>query len=59
VVNPAIRQQLREHARGQSQITDASDLIVLCRKTVIDESLVQTYIKKISETRGVSEEDLQ
>lgn len=59
VVNPAIRQQLREHARGQSQITDASDMIVLCRKTTIDELLVQQYLNQIIETRGVSAEDLQ
>lgn len=59
VVNPTIRQQLREHARGQSQITDASDMIVLCRKTTIDESLVQQYLDKIIETRGVSAQDLQ
>jgi nitroreductase len=58
VVNPTVRQQLREHARGQSQITDASDMIVLCRKTTIDESLVQQYINDIVTTRGVSEEDL-
>ena len=59
VSNPELRKELREHARGQSQITDASDLIVLCRKTVVDESLVQAYISKISETREVSQEDLQ
>lgn len=59
VVNPTIREQLREHARGQSQITDASDMIVLCRKTMIDESLVQQYINQIVTARGVSAEDLQ
>lgn len=59
VVNPTIRQQLREHARGQSQITDASDMIVLCRKTTIDESLVQKYLNQIIATRWVSAEDLQ
>jgi nitroreductase len=58
VVNPAIRQQLREHARGQSQITDASDLIVLCRKTVIDDTLVQLYIDTISQERGVAKDSL-
>lgn len=58
VINPEIRQKLREHARGQSQITDASDMIVLCRKTTIDESLVQSYLDDIANTRGVSQDDL-
>jgi len=58
VVNPTVREQLREHARGQSQITDASDLIVLCRKIVIDDTLVQSYIDTISQERGVTTDSL-
>ena len=59
VTNPEIRAKLREAAWGQPQITDASELIVLCVRKNIDDSLVDTYMQSIAETRGVSVDDLK
>jgi nitroreductase len=58
VSDPEKRGQLLEHARGQKQITDASHLIVLCRKINVDEDLVHSYIADTAQTRGVSVESL-
>ena len=58
VVNPTIRKKLREYARDQSQITDASDLIVICRKKAVDVMLVQSYIDTISQERWVTKDSL-
>lgn len=58
VSDPEKRWQLLEHARGQKQITEASHLIVLCRKINVDEDLVQSYISDTAQTRGVSVESL-
>lgn len=59
VENTALRSQLLEHARWQKQITDASHLIILCRKLSVDEDLVQSYIADTAQTRGVSIESLE
>lgn len=39
-----LRQKLLEHSYNQTQVVDASHLIVLCRKTQIDSKLVEDYI---------------
>jgi nitroreductase / dihydropteridine reductase len=58
VVDPEIRKKLKEVAWGQPQITDASDLIVLAAKTVVDETTVEDYMKSIADIRQVSPESL-
>lgn len=58
VENTALRGQLLEHARWQKQITDASHLILLCRKLKVDEDLVQAYIQDTAQTRGITVESL-
>lgn len=50
---PELRAKLREHSWGQPQVTDASDLIVLCRRDRIDEVYVEQFIKMTADTRGV------
>ena len=58
VTDPAIRGKLSGAAHGQKQITDASHLIILCRKTHIDETVVIKHMKHVSEVRGIPPEDL-
>lgn len=53
VEDPAIREQLREAAHGQSQITDASQVLVFASETAIDEALVNKYVDNIALTRHV------
>jgi nitroreductase len=59
VNNAEVRAKLREAAWGQTQVTDASHLIVISVLKNVDENLIKKYIKVISEVRGVSEENLK
>lgn len=59
VNNTEVRAKLREAAWGQTQVTDASHLIVISVLKNVDENLIKKYIKVISEVRGVSEENLK
>jgi nitroreductase len=54
-----LREKLKEASYGQPQITDASHLVVFCVNTKIDEAYLDSYIKNISETRGISIENLK
>lgn len=54
-----LRERLQPAAWGQSQITEASHLIVLANKTNFGEELVDDYLKNVSETRGIPVADLQ
>jgi len=59
VEDKAIREQLREAAYGQSQLTDASQVIVFAAETGINEEYIKDYINQIAQERGVSREDLK
>ena len=58
VEDPAIREKLREAAHGQSQITDASQLIILASETRLDEAYVKHFIDFVAEKRAVARENL-
>ncbi|MBF4487295.1 MULTISPECIES: NAD(P)H-dependent oxidoreductase [unclassified Flavobacterium] len=53
VENPEIREQLKAAAYGQTQITDASQIFIFANDLNAGAESVDTYIKNISETRGV------
>lgn len=55
VNNKEIREKLREHSWGQSQITDASHLIVMCNLEKIDEKFLDKWLATMAEkgTRSV------
>ena len=53
-----IRKQLQPAAYGQSQIVDASHLIVIANKTDFDENLVDSYVDEISKVRGLESAQL-
>ncbi|WP_121968642.1 NAD(P)H-dependent oxidoreductase [Leptolyngbya sp. BC1307] len=59
VRNPNLRQQLRQHAWDQSQVTEASHLVVLAIKTDIDASDVPPYIDRIAEVRQMPKDNLE
>lgn len=59
VSNPQIRQQLVEHSWGQSQVVDASHLVVLAIKKELNAADVDRYVKHMSEVRQVPVDDLQ
>lgn len=58
VEDAATRAQLREVAYGQSQITDASQLIVFAAETNINEDFGKKFIDNVAATRNVPREAL-
>ena len=59
VEDAAMRSKLQPAAWGQSQITEASHLIVLVNQSTFGEELVDDYLNNVSETRGIPSNDLQ
>lgn len=58
VQDPSVRAQLREVSWGQSQVTDASRLVVFCARRDFAPEDVQRYLERITEVRGVTMESL-
>jgi nitroreductase len=52
VRDPALRTKLRAHAWNQPQITDASHLVVFCRKLQVTPADVDAYVDRIVEVRN-------
>ncbi len=59
VRNPQIRNQLLEHSWGQTQVVDASHLVVLAIKKDLNTSDVDRHLQRMSEVQGVPVENLQ
>jgi len=57
--NPELRAQLRPAAWGQSQIVDASQLIVFANITNFGEAEIDLYIQNLIETRRIPIEAVQ
>lgn len=58
IQNPAVRAALRPHAWGQSQITDASHLVVFLGKKEINGADIEEFIASTAATRGATPESL-
>lgn len=58
VEDPAVRAQLRPASWGQSQITDASHLLVFLAKDDLTEADVDRYIARVAQVRGAAVGDL-
>ncbi|WP_417290149.1 NAD(P)H-dependent oxidoreductase [Corallibacter sp.] len=54
-----IKEQLKAAAFNQSQVTDASDVLVFCIDTEIDALYVEDYFKLVKEKRNTPEEILK
>ena len=59
VENPETRQELLPYARNQRQIVDASHLIVLCRRTDVDEQFVDSFVADTATTKNITVDSLQ
>lgn len=59
VENPETRQELLPYARNQRQIVDASHLIVLCRRTDVDEQFVDSFVADTATTKNITVASLQ
>ncbi|SFA87237.1 Nitroreductase [Flavobacterium swingsii] len=53
VENPEIRAELQPAAWGQSQIVDASHLIIFANQTNIGETEIDSYLENVSKTRNM------
>ncbi len=53
VTDPAVRAKIKEHAWGQTQVSDASHLLVVCPMKSIDEAYVKKFIDLVAQTRGM------
>lgn len=58
ITNHEIRKKLQPASWGQSQIVDASHLIVLANKTEVDATWIDKYLSNVSETRDIPLEAL-
>lgn len=59
VKDKAVRAQLSRFAWAQPQIVEASDLIVLCVKTRMDEAYITSFIRRTAQVRGISVKELR
>jgi nitroreductase len=59
VENPQLRARLREHSWNQTQVTDASHLVVFLRRAATNEAEINRHIGRIGEVRGVPLEKLE
>jgi nitroreductase len=58
VTNPELRAKLRPHSWNQSQITDASHLVVFAIPEKVDVPYMEKYLARIAEVRGITLESL-
>ena len=58
VENPELRAKIQPAAWGQSQIVEASHLIIFANETNVDDTTIDNYLKNISETRSTPIEAL-
>ena len=58
VENPEIREQLKAAAWGQTQLTDASQLVVFANITDFGNPEIDSYIENIAHTRDLTAESL-
>ena len=59
VKDEKIREQLKAAAWNQTQITDASYVLVFANLKSVNEAYVDTYLDNIAETRNMSRDDLK
>ena len=54
VENPDLRAKLRPHSWNQSQVTEASHLVVFAIPETVDVPYMEKYLARIAEVRGVT-----
>lgn len=54
-----LREKLKEASWGQSQVVDASHLLVFCSYSSVKEDHIDAYVKLKADTQGLNVEDLK
>lgn len=55
IEDPELRAKIQPAAWGQSQIVDASHLIIFANQTTVTEADIDSYLKNVAETRNIPE----
>ena len=58
IEDKALRERLKPASWGQSQITDASHLLVFCNYSVVRDEHIDTYLELKAQTQGTNLNDL-
>ncbi len=58
VSDPQVREKLKAASFGQPQITDASHVIVLAARTDVSTDMVDRYVERIADVRGIPAQTL-
>jgi nitroreductase len=58
ITDPELREKLKPAAYGQSQVTDASHLVVFAYRKTLTEEYIERYIGRIAEVRGQTRQSL-
>ena len=58
IENPELREKLKAVSWNQTQVTDASHLVVFLARDKVDVPFIQNYINRIAEVRGAPPEAL-
>lgn len=58
ISDPALRARLQPHAWNQSQITDASHLVVLCGRNSMDADYINSFIERTASERQIPAQSL-
>lgn len=58
VQDPKLREELKVHSWGQTQVTDCSHYVVLTTLHRMTNEYIQEYIQDMAQTRGVARESL-
>jgi nitroreductase len=58
IENPELRAEIQKAAWGQSQVVDASHLLVFANQITIKDSEIDSFIDNTSTTRGIEKEKL-
>jgi len=56
VETPETRAEIKNIAHGQTQIVDASHLLIICAHTSIDEAYLDKYVDRVTEVRNTPPE---
>lgn len=59
ITDPVLKEELKSHAYGQSQITDCSHLVVFATKTNLSATDVDEFIDLTTAARGMESRDLK
>lgn len=59
VTNPEVKEAMLAHSWNQRQVVDCSHMVVLCAKSPVGDTDIQTWLDRLAEVRNVEKESLE